>query len=160
MGSTSPPTAPPAVSSGRGQLVASLASSVAKDPPAGRRGHLLEEAVNAPAVTLLRLVGPFDGEILLGAVFLIVQLLALLPDVAFRPARRSRAELESIACGPSQSSSISGNGLQTVDCDPRNPLLSLPVEAEPRSSHCPRRSADLAYVSYHVTVAKTDSSAW
>src|ERR1700716_2763169 len=70
---------------GRGQLVASLASSVAKDPPAGRRGHLLEEAVNAPAITLLRLVGSFDGEILLGAVFLILQLLAQLPDVAFRP---------------------------------------------------------------------------
>src|ERR1700738_1257799 len=84
VGSTSPPTATPAVSSGRGQLVASLASSVAKDPPAGRRGHLLEEAVNAPAVTLLRLVGSFDGEILLGAVFLILQLLALQPDVAFR----------------------------------------------------------------------------
>lgn len=84
--STSNKPAAPQLSLGRAQLVAALASPIAKDAPAGRRGHLLEEAVNPPAVALLRLVGPFDGEILLGAVFLMAQLLALLPEAASRPA--------------------------------------------------------------------------
>jgi hypothetical protein len=114
--------------------------------------------VHAPAVALLGLVCSLDLKILPTCKSYAVRTLSHPANMA-EAGTANGAEFESIAAGAPAPLPLSANDPEAVDCDPPNPLLSLPVEAEPGLPTAFVASPTYT-LSRYIPVAEADRSAW